>query len=127
MDDTLRSLLGDIARAARLRRGLTQAEVARQVHLEPGVYGRIERGRMTPSVTSLRRICTVLELSSDELLSLLPRPPGGKAPTPRRLAETIEHPELSRIIHLLREWPPERLTLARKLLETTDGHFTRAG
>jgi transcriptional regulator with XRE-family HTH domain len=123
MDDKLRSLLGDIARAARLRRGLTQAEVARQVRLEPGVYGRIERGRMTPSVQSLRRICTVLELSSDQLLSLLP---GGDAST-TRLAETIEHPELSRIIHLLRDWPPEHLVLARKLLETAGGHFVEAG
>ena len=123
MDEKLQRLLGEAARAARLRLGLTQAEVARQVRLKPGVYGRIERGKMTPSVPSLRRICTVLGLSSDLLLSLAPREEKGSAA--RRASEPSEHPELSRIIHLLRGWPPERLVLARKLLETANSHFSK--
>ncbi len=123
MDDKLRHILGDMARAARLRQGLTQAEVAQQVRLEPAVYGRIERGKMTPSVPSLRRICATLGLSADALLSLSARETKGSAA--KRSSEPIEHPELSRIIHLLRDWPPERLLLARKLLETADSHFSR--
>lgn len=115
--------LGEAARAARLRLGLTQAEVAQQVRLKPAVYGRVERGKMTPSVPSLRRICTVLELSSDLLLSLTPRE--GKGSAARRSPKPVEHPELSRIIHLLRDWPPERLLLARKLLETAHSHFSK--
>ncbi|MFY0579223.1 helix-turn-helix transcriptional regulator [Cystobacter fuscus] len=103
--------------------GLTQAEVAKQVRLKPAVYGRIERGKMTPSVPSLRRICTVLQLSSDLLLSLSPREEKGSAA--KRSSESIEHPELSRIIHLVRDWPPERLLLARKLLETAHSHFSK--
>jgi hypothetical protein len=35
-----------------------------------------------------------------------------------------EHPELSRIIHILQGWPPERLALLRKLLETADIHLS---
>ena len=70
MDEKLQRHLGETARATRLRLGLTQAEVAQQVRLKPAVYGRVERGKMTPSVPSLRRICTVLGLSSDLLLSL---------------------------------------------------------
>jgi hypothetical protein len=77
---------------------------------------------MTPSVPSLRRICTVLGLSSDLLLSLNPREKGSAA---KRSSEPIEHPELSRIIHLLRDWPPDRLLLARKLLETAHSHFSK--
>jgi hypothetical protein len=38
-----------------------------------------------------------------------------------------EHPELSRIIHILQEWPPERLALLRKLLETADTHLADEG
>jgi transcriptional regulator with XRE-family HTH domain len=125
MDDKLRRLLGDTARAARLRQGLTQAEVARQVRLKPGVYGRVERGKMTPSVPTLRRICATLGLSSDVLLSLAPRAQPGKVSAAKRSSEPTEPPELSRIIHLLRDWPPERLSLARKLLETADSHFSR--
>ena len=123
MDEKLQRHLGEAARAARLRLGLTQAEVAKQVRLKPAVYGRIERGKMTPSVPSLRRICTVLQLSSDLLLSLTPREE--KGPAAKRSAEPSEHPELSRSIHLLRGWPPERLALARKLLETAHSHFSK--
>jgi transcriptional regulator with XRE-family HTH domain len=57
MNEKLQRLLGDAARAARLRLGLTQAEVAKKVGLKSGVYGRVERGMMMPSVPTLRRIC----------------------------------------------------------------------
>ena len=71
MDEKLQRILGDAARAALLRLGLTQAEVAKKVRLKSGVYGRIERGAMTPSVPTLRRICETLGISSDVLLSLV--------------------------------------------------------
>ncbi|MFY0524919.1 helix-turn-helix domain-containing protein [Archangium gephyra] len=111
MDEKLQHLLGEAARAARLRLGLTQAEVAGKVDLDPAVYGRVERGHMMPSVPSLRRICVALGISADALLSL------GRQ-------ESEEPPELSRIIHILHGWPPERLALLRKLLETADSHLT---
>ena len=122
MDERLRHSLGDAARAARLRLGLTQAEVAKKVRLKPGVYGRIERGAMVPSVPTLRRICETLAISSDALLSLGTRAPEATAPTPP--LEAGEHPELSRIIFILQGWPPERLALLRKLLETAGTHLS---
>ena len=62
--------LGSMAHSARMRAGLTQAEVARRVGVQLEVYGRIERGEMFPSVPTLRRICVALEIPSDELLGL---------------------------------------------------------
>jgi transcriptional regulator with XRE-family HTH domain len=125
MDEKLRLALGDAARAARLRLGLTQAEVAKKVGLKPAVYGRVERGGMTPSVPTLRRMCTTLGLSPEVLLSLGESPrkkvPTVKASSPAR----GEHPELSRIIHLLQGWSPERLAFLRKLLEMADSHFPK--
>jgi len=118
MDEKLRHALGDAARAARLRLGLTQAEVAKKVRLKSGVYGRVERGAMVPSVPTLRRICETLAISSDALLSLGTQAHEATVPTPP--PEAGEHPELSRIIHILHGWPPERLALLRKLLETAD-------
>ncbi|MGZ3460668.1 MAG: helix-turn-helix domain-containing protein, partial [Archangium sp.] len=56
MDEELQRNLGEVARAARERLGLTQAQVAQRVGLAHGVYGRIERGDMMPSVPSLRRL-----------------------------------------------------------------------
>jgi transcriptional regulator with XRE-family HTH domain len=70
MDDKLALALGAAARAARLRAGLTQAEAAAKVGLAPGVYGRIERGGMMPSVPTLRRLSISLKIPSDTLLSL---------------------------------------------------------
>jgi transcriptional regulator with XRE-family HTH domain len=122
MDEKLRHALGDAARAARLRLGLTQAEVAKKVRLKSGVYGRVERGAMVPSVPTLRRICDTLAISSDALLSLGTQAHEAKAPTPPPGAG--EHPELSRIIHILQGWPPERLALLRKLLETADTNLS---
>ncbi|HEX8822225.1 MAG TPA: helix-turn-helix transcriptional regulator [Archangium sp.] len=122
MDEKLRHALGEAARAARLRLGLTQAEVAKKVRLKPGVYGRVERGAMVPSVPTLRRICEALGLSSDVLLSLSAQSPGAMAPAPPPAAG--EQPELSRVIFILQGWPPERLALLRKLLETADTHLT---
>jgi transcriptional regulator with XRE-family HTH domain len=70
MDEKLQRILGDAARAARLRLGLTQAEVVERVGFRSGVYGRVERRMMTPSVLTLQRICKTLGISSDALLSL---------------------------------------------------------
>ena len=122
MDEKLQRLLGDAARAARLRLGLTQAEVAKKVRLKSGVYGRVERGMMRPSVPTLRRMCETLGISSDVLLSLGAQASEATAPTPPPGAD--EHPELSRIIHILQGWPPERLALLRRLLETADTHLS---
>jgi transcriptional regulator with XRE-family HTH domain len=122
MDEKLQRLLGEAARAARLRLGLTQAEVAKKVRLKSGVYGRVERGMMTPSVPTLRRMCETLGISSDVLLSLGAQAREEMAPAP--LPGAGEHPELSRIIHILQGWPPERLALLRKLLETADTHLS---
>jgi transcriptional regulator with XRE-family HTH domain len=49
---------------------MTQADVADRVGLASEVYGRLERGTMTPSVGTLRRLCVVLGISSDVALGL---------------------------------------------------------
>ncbi len=115
MDEELQCLLGEVARAARERLGLTQAEVAHKVGLVPDVYGRIERGTLVPSVPSLRRLCLVLGISSDALL-------GG---SPCQGAATVdgapwtERPssEFERVAHQLRTWSPRRLRILSKVLK----------
>ncbi|WP_395857900.1 multiprotein-bridging factor 1 family protein [Cystobacter fuscus] len=67
--------MGDADRAARLQLGLAQVEVAKKVGLKSSVYGRVERGMMTPSVPTLRRMC--------ETLGILGRAPVPGSPGPR--------------------------------------------
>jgi transcriptional regulator with XRE-family HTH domain len=114
MDEELRRTLGEVAREARERLGLTQAQVARKVDLVPGVYGRIERGDMMPSVPSLRRICLVLGISSDALLHLKPSQVAAKVDEVP--SEVNLSPELRRVVHQLRTWSPKRLKVLSKVL-----------
>jgi transcriptional regulator with XRE-family HTH domain len=52
--------LGEMLKEARLKAELTQVDVADRVGVATEVYGRMERGDLTPSVPSLRRLCVVL-------------------------------------------------------------------
>ncbi|NTX65926.1 helix-turn-helix transcriptional regulator [Myxococcus sp. CA051A] len=82
----LPSVIGCAARAARTRLGLTQAEVARHVGIAHAVYSRLERGKMQPSVSTLHRLCEVLDASPNELMGHSPAlPPEEDPPARRRL------------------------------------------
>jgi transcriptional regulator with XRE-family HTH domain len=70
MDARLARTIGGAARAARLARGLTQEDAADLVGVSLEFYGRIERGRTLPSVPTLLRVATALQVSADVLLGL---------------------------------------------------------
>ncbi|AEI65364.1 DNA-binding protein [Corallococcus macrosporus] len=73
----LPAILGEALRAARLRAGLPQTEVARLVAISRNAYSRLERGRMLPSLETLHRLCTALGASPNELLGHPAAPPLG--------------------------------------------------
>lgn len=98
MDPKLASAIGATARAARHERHLTQEDVAEMLGLATEVYGRLERGKMLPSVETLTRLVTVLGVSADALLGLnagaakVDAKAQGAAPVPahlRRLLRTL--------------------------------------
>lgn len=106
---SLAKQIGGKAREARLAAGLTQEDVAERVRLATEVYGRLERGRMLPSVPTLYRICHALGISSDEILGLMDSE--GKA-APRLtldLPKGADNPLVARIIRKLRRMDPARL------------------
>ncbi len=114
MDEKLQPRLGKVLRIARMRLGLTQAEVARELGVVTDVYGRLERGDMLPSVSNLRRVCLLLGLSSDELLSL---EHVEDEHSPRRPAILTEGPpEFRRLVGHLRDWSPGDLRLLYQLV-----------
>lgn len=106
MNEQLANILGAAARAARTRAGLTQAEVAGMVDIATMVYSRLERGKMLPSVPTLRRLCVALRVPADALLGL---------DTPEALAKAVQSQFLPQ-----EDSPSVRrlLGLARKLDET---------
>ncbi|MFL5345925.1 MAG: helix-turn-helix domain-containing protein [Hyalangium sp.] len=72
---------GAAVRAARVRKGLSQAQTARHLGMTPSVYGRVERGLLVPGVMRLYELCQLLEVSPDTLLVL---EYGAPSPTYRR-------------------------------------------
>lgn len=97
----LSKAMGDMARAARMREGLTQADVAERIGVATEVYGRLERGMLMPSVPTLRRLCLALRLQADVLLSLgtAPPPPWAEEPT----AGAPEEPQMRRLLRHVRK------------------------
>ncbi|WP_434300636.1 helix-turn-helix domain-containing protein [Corallococcus exiguus] len=79
MNEELATRIGSAAREARTQLGLTQAEVAEKLGLAHMVYSRLERGKMLPSVQTLLRMCSVLRISSDELLGIADADEGAKS------------------------------------------------
>ena len=62
--------IGGSAREARLRMRLTQADVAERIGVATEVYGRLERGKLIPSVVTLRKVCRALRLDASAVLGL---------------------------------------------------------
>lgn len=99
--------LGDAAREARQKAGLTQADVAERIGVATEVYGRLERGLLMPSVPTLRRICLALHMSADAMLALSSaQPPVWEEPPPP--AEQ-EQPAMRRLLRNVRRLNPTQI------------------
>ena len=89
-DRDLAQTIGNVARAVRKARGLTQEDAAERLGVTAEFYARIERGYSLPSTTSLAQMVTALEVSADVLI--------GKRPfTTRALGRTQMH-ETTRVV-----------------------------
>ncbi|OJT16415.1 transcriptional regulator [Archangium sp. Cb G35] len=115
--------LGEVLREARLKAELTQADVAERVGMATEVYGRIERGNLTPSVPSLRRLCVALRVDANAVLNLT----GYEAATWLQESEPTpeESPQLRRLLRTLRQLDDKQLSavgyMARSLVSPEAG------
>ncbi|HSP80714.1 MAG TPA: helix-turn-helix transcriptional regulator [Myxococcaceae bacterium] len=116
--EQLQKSLGERARAARERLGLTQAQVARQVGIAPNVYGRIERGGMMPAVPTLRKLTLALGMSADVLLAV----------ERADVAQSMDAPgsegnltaELLKLVSMLRGWSPAKVKWLIRVLRVLE-------
>lgn len=107
MNEELALTIGTVAREAREKLGMTRAEVAEHVGLVEPAYGRLERGKVLPSVPVLHRLGLTLGISPEALLGTSPRGTGKKPP--RSPALEAETPELRRLLALARKLDAEKL------------------
>lgn len=63
-----RKMLGYRIKEYRLRSGLSQAALAKSVHIQPSTLCEYEAGRITPSIKVLVDIANVLNCTADALL-----------------------------------------------------------
>ena len=100
---------GDLVREARLRAGLSQAELARRAGKPTSVIGRWERGEVKPSLETLRELIRAAGLELGFTLSN---------------ADSEDH-DLALIRRALARTPAERLahgqTAAREMAELWHG------
>ncbi len=68
MDSDLARHIGGNARRARLALQLTQEDVAERIGVSLEFYSRLERGGTLPSVPTLHRLVSALNVSADVLL-----------------------------------------------------------
>jgi transcriptional regulator with XRE-family HTH domain len=101
MNEELARMIGEAAREARQRAGLTQAEVASLVEITSMVYSRMERGKVMPSVPTLRRLCAVLSISADELLGLSGEGAASEPTKDSRRKQDESSPGLRRLLTLV--------------------------
>lgn len=74
--EDLQKIIGTVAREARERMGLTQADVAKRIGVTSQQYGGVERGNLLPSTETLRAMAETLGVSADVLLGLRGAPIG---------------------------------------------------
>ena len=63
-----RRVLGEVLRAARMRRGLTLRQVSAEARVSPGYISEIERGTKEASSELLGSLCQALELPLSDVL-----------------------------------------------------------
>ena len=64
-----RHIIGNKLLCLRKRKGLTQAEVAEAAGLSDRAYADIERGTVNMRVETMQKICAVLRITPDEILT----------------------------------------------------------
>jgi transcriptional regulator with XRE-family HTH domain len=115
-EQRLGATLGRALRAARMRAGLTQADLAASVGIATEVFGRMERGKMLPSVPTLFRLCVALRSGPHELMGFAPvasLPQAAQLEVPPELAPT---PEMRRLLRLLGRLQGLQLKLILRLV-----------
>ncbi len=68
-DDVFLKALGKRIRDIRKGKGLTQVELGDLIDMEKPNMNRIERGGTNPTVLTLKKICTALDITLDHLLA----------------------------------------------------------
>jgi transcriptional regulator with XRE-family HTH domain len=119
METELAKRIGTAARKARTARGESQADVAENVGISHEFYARIERGKTMPSVPTLVKLATALEVSVDSLVG------SRSAAQPRVTSREAETPDVRRLVRRVRQAKPRSVRLLNLVAIALDGPRAR--
>ena len=68
MKDKTRQAVAKKIKELRLKKGLTQADVAKRAGADTNYYAKVERGEATPSMNMLEKIINALGAKSSDVL-----------------------------------------------------------
>ena len=104
-DPELIRLIGSRIQAARLARGMTQAELAEAIGIEPITLSRYETGSRGPSITTIALAADVLCVAVGDLVD-----------RERNVAPPSHSPEVLGAIRLVEQLDEGQLVLALRLI-----------
>jgi transcriptional regulator with XRE-family HTH domain len=101
--------IGSRLRGLRKERGLTQAELARQIGIQQSDLSRMEQGEYRVSLDNLFKILGVFDLDLADFF-------GDKAATSEQLHQPLSRQDM-KILHLMRELSPEGRAEVQEFVE----------
>jgi len=101
--------VGSRLRELRTERGLTQAELARQIGIQQSDLSRMEKGEYRVSLDNLFKILGVFDLDLADFF-------GGQRATTEQERQPLSRRDM-KILHLLRELSPEGRAEVQEFLE----------
>lgn len=104
--------IGERLREERNRQGMTVREIARRVGVSPSLISQIERDKVTPSVSTLWGLVTVLGLTMSDLFSDSAAPESAQPARPVEAEGPVTVPGNRAVINLETGVHWERLTVA---------------
>jgi len=113
------SVLGIQLRRLRVDQGLTQEELAEQVHVHPTYIAKLESGSRLPSLRTLLRLSEALDCPPSQLMIVLDRN--------TRSGGTRTNSVAQRIARLLRGLSPGDLELAEGIVRLLREHSRTPG
>lgn len=114
MDNDLLKRMGKRIRDSRKSQKITQEELAEMAEISPSFLGMIERGKSTPSIMTISKICNSLDISVDELLELRP-----EIMKERKTKYSVGNKDvmLEKVIRLLKDKKEDDKELALRILK----------
>lgn len=88
-------------------RGLSQEQLALQAGLNPAFLGHLERGLKSPTITTLTKVVTALDITFEELFAEKADPP-----------EPAREEAMERLLLLVRDLPAERLDKLADIIQS---------